>query len=66
MKSNNKTIQTKRPLNLTVGWTKKMHLKRSIVTVVGWFSPEASWHVAHRLFTKEEQEIMGVDLSFLD
>jgi hypothetical protein len=65
MKSNNKQIQTKHPLNLQ-GWTKKMHVKRVIVMVVGWFSPKSSWHVAHKLFTKKEQEIMGIDLSFLD
>ena len=66
MKSNNKQIQTKHTLNLNEGWTKKMHVKYAIVTVVGWFKPSASWHVAHKLFTKEEQEIIGIDLSFLD
>ena len=65
MKSNNKRIQTKYPLNLQ-GWTKKMHVKRAIVAVVGWFNPKASWYVGHKLFTKEEQEIIGIDLSFLD
>lgn len=66
MKSNdNKRIQTKHPLNLQ-GWTKKMHVKWMIVTVVGWFNAKASWHAAHKLFTKEEQEIIGIDLSFLD
>ena len=65
MKSN-KNIVTKYPLNLTEGWTKKMHVKRMIVTVVGWFSPKSSWHLAHKLFSKEEQEIIGIDLSFLD
>ena len=62
MKSNEKRIQTKYPLNLTEGWTKKMHVKYAIVTVVGWFNPKASWHVGHKLFTKEEQEIIGIDL----
>lgn len=66
MKSNGKQIQTKHPLNLTEGWTKKMHVKRAIVTVVGWVNPKASWYVAYKLFTKEEQEIIGIDLSFLD
>ena len=66
MKNNNKRIQTKHPLNLTEGWTKKMHVKFFITGVVGWFNPKSSWHVAHKLFTKEEQEIMGIDLSFLD
>lgn len=66
MKSNDKRIQTKYPLNLTEGWTKKIHLKYAIVTVAGWFNPKASWYVGHKLFTKEEQEIIGIDLSFLD
>ena len=66
MKSNDKRIQTKYPLNLTEGWTWKMHVKFFITGVVGWFNGKASWHVAHKLFTKEEQEIMGIDLSFLD
>ena len=66
MNDNNKRIQTKHPLNLTEGWTKKMRVKYAIVTVVGWFKPKASWHVAHKLFTKKEQEIIGIDLSFLD
>lgn len=66
MKSNNKRIQTKYPLNLSEGWTKKMYLKRFIVTVVGWFNPQASWKVAARLFTKEEQELIGIDLSFVN
>ena len=66
MNDNNKRIQTKHPLNLTEGWTMKMHVKRAIITVVGWFSPKASWHVGHKLFTKKEQEIIGIDLSFLD
>ena len=66
MKSKDQRIQTKHTLNLTEGWTMKMHVKRAIVTVVGWFNPKASWHVAHKLFTKEEQEIIGIDLSFLD
>lgn len=65
MKNNEKQIQTKFPLNLK-GWTWKMHVKRVIVMVVGWFSPKSSWLVAHKLFTKEEQEIIGIDLSFLD
>lgn len=65
MKSN-KTIQTKHPLNLSEGWTKKMYLKRFIVAVVGWFNPKASWKVGAKLFTKEEQEIIGIDLSFVD
>ena len=65
MKSNNKRIQTKYPLNLYEGWTKKMHVKFFITGVVGWFTPKGSWHVAHKLFTKQEQEIMGIDLSFL-
>jgi len=43
-----------------------MQVKRAIVTVVGWFNPKASWQVGHKLFTKEEQEIIGIDLSFLD
>lgn len=66
MKSDNKRIQTKHLLNLTEGWTWKMHIKFFITGVVGWFSPEVSWHVGHKLFTKEEQKIMGIDLSFLD
>ena len=66
MNDNNKQIQTKHPLNLTEGWTMKMHVKRAIITVVGWFSSKASWHVGHKLFTKKEQEIIGIDLSFLD
>ena len=66
MKSNDKRIQTKHPLNLTESWTMKMHVKLAIVTVVGWFNSKASWRVAHRLFMKEEQEIIGIDLSFLD
>jgi hypothetical protein len=66
MNDNNKRIQTKHPVNLTEGWTFKMRLKRAIVTVVGWFNAKASWHVGHKLFTKEEQEIIGIDLSFLD
>ena len=53
-------------VNLPGGWTKKMHLKKFICGVVGFFSPKASWHVAHKLFTKKEQEIMDIDLSFLD
>lgn len=57
---------TKHSLNLTEGWATKMHVKRMIVTVVGWFNPKASWQMAHKLFTKEEQEIIGIDLSFLD
>lgn len=48
------------------GWTWKMKFKMAIVTVVGWFNPKGSWHVAHKIFTKEELKIMDVDLSFLD
>lgn len=47
-------------------WTWKMHIKFCITGVVGWFSPKASWHVAHKIFTKEELKIMDIDLSFLD
>lgn len=53
-------------VNLTEGWTWKMKVKWAIITVVGWFSPKASWHVAHKIFTKEELNIMNIDLSFLD
>lgn len=66
MKSNNKQIQTKHPLNLAEGWTKKMHVKWVIVTVIGWFNPKSSWKAAAKLFTKEEQELIGIDLSFLN
>lgn len=65
MKSN-KIIQTKYPLNLSEGWTKKMRLKFFITGVVGWFSPKASWKVGAKLFTKEEQELIGIDLSFMN
>lgn len=43
-----------------------MKFKWAIVTVVGWFNPKGSWHVAHKIFTKEELKIMDIDLSFLD
>ena len=43
-----------------------MKFKLAIVTVVGWFNPKGSWHVARKIFTKEELDIMDVDLSFLD
>ena len=66
MKSNNKQIQTKHPLNLAEGWTKKMHVKWVIVTVIGWFNSKSSWKAAAKLFTKEEQELIGIDLSFLN
>ena len=52
--------------NLTEGWTWKMHVKWTITGLVGWVNPKASWHVAHKLFTKEELKIMNIDLSFLD
>ena len=52
--------------NFKEGWTWKMKFKWAIVTVVGWFKPKASWHVAHKIFTKEELKIMDIDLSFLD
>ena len=52
--------------NFKEGWTWKMKFKMAIVTVVGWFNPKGSWHVAHKIFTKEELKIMDVDLSFLD
>ena len=48
------------------GWTRKMKFKWAIVTVVGWFNPKGSWHVAHKIFTKEELNTMNIDLSFLD
>lgn len=48
------------------GWTLKMKSKWAIVTVVGWFNPKGSWHVAHKIYTKEELKIMDIDLSFLD
>ena len=48
------------------GWTWKMKFKWAIITVVGWFNPKCSWHVAHKIFTKEELKIMDIDLSFLD
>ena len=47
-------------------WTWKMKFKWAIVTVIGWFNPKASWHIAHKMFTKEELKIMNIDLSFLD
>lgn len=52
--------------NLTEGWTWKMHVKFFITGLVGRFSPKTSWHVAHKLFSKEELKIMNIDLSFLD
>ena len=66
MNDNKKNIVTRGLVNLTEGWTWKMRVKRAIITIVGWFSPKASWHAAHKLFTKKEQEIIGIDLSFLD
>ena len=53
-------------VNLTEGWTWKMNFKWAIITVVGWFNPKGSWHVAYKLFTKEELNIINIDLSFLD
>ena len=53
-------------VNLTEGWTKKMKIKWIIVGIVGFFHAKFSWHVAHKLFTKEELDIIGIDLSFLD
>ena len=53
-------------VNFKEGWTWKMKFKMAIVTVVGWFNTKGSWHVAHKIFTKEELKIMDVDLSFLD
>ena len=53
-------------VNLIEGWTKKMKFKWAIVTVVGLFNPKGSWYVAHKIFTKEELDIMNIDLSFLD
>ena len=53
-------------VNFKEGWTWKMKFKWIIVTVVGWFNPKGSWHVAHKIFTKEELKIMDIDLSFLD
>lgn len=49
-------------VNLTEGWTRKMKFKWAIVNVVGWFNPKGSWYVARKLFTKEELNIMNVDL----
>lgn len=43
-----------------------MRVKFLITGIVGWFNAKASWHVAYKLFTKEEQQIMNIDLSFLD
>ena len=43
-----------------------MRVKWFITCIVGHFNAKASWHVGHKLFTKEEQKIMNIDLSFLD
>lgn len=51
-------------VNLTEGWTWKMKFKWAITNVVGWFNPKGSWYVARKLFTKEELNIMNVDLIF--
>ncbi len=53
-------------VNLTEGWTWKMKFKWAIVNVVGWFNSKCSWHIARKIFTKEELNIMNVDLIFLD
>ncbi len=52
-------------VNLTEGWTKKMKIKWIVIGIVGFFHAKLSWHVAHKLFTKEELDIIGIDLSFL-
>lgn len=65
MNSNKRHIVSNKP-NLTEGWTWKMRVKWCITGIVGHFNPKASWHVAHKLFTKKELQIMNIDLSFLD
>lgn len=65
MNDNKKHNVSNKP-NLTEGWTWKMRVKWFITGIVGHFNAKASWHVAHKLFTKEEQKVMGIDLSFLD
>ena len=53
-------------VNLTEGWTWKMKIKWIVTGIVGFFHAKLSWHVAHKIFTKEELNIMNIDLSFLD
>lgn len=53
-------------VNLTKGWTWKMEIKWIVTGFVGFFHAKFSWHVAYKLFTKEELNIMNIDLSFLD
>lgn len=64
--NDNKKHNVSNKTNLTEGWTWKMRVKFLITGIVGWFNAKASWHVGHKLFTKEEQKVMGIDLSFLD
>jgi hypothetical protein len=52
--------------NLTENWTLKMHVKFFITGLVGRFNSKASWYVARKLFSKEELDIIGIDLNFLD